>query len=59
MKISELVEKLEALKTSQDDLEVKVVETTSGDITEINDVNFSFLNGGEVHISVELDYEEG
>lgn len=54
MKASELIEKLRRL----DDLEVKVVETVSGDITEINDVNFSYLNGGEIHISVELEYED-
>lgn len=54
MKVSDLIAYLEPYK----ELDVKVVEAVSGDIADINNVSISHTNGGEVHIAIELEYED-
>lgn len=57
MKTGQLIEKIKSLDPSGE-VEVKVLEGVSGDITELNDVSFSHLNGGEIHLTIELEYED-
>jgi hypothetical protein len=58
MTVSELIQKLQEMAAAgQSEFEVKVLESVSGDLAEINAVNFSGLNGGEIHIAIELEYE--
>lgn len=58
MNVNELIRRLQEMSSNgQGEFEVKVLESVSGDLAEINNVNFSGLNGGEIHIAIELEYE--
>lgn len=60
MTLNELLEKLQETYHlgGRGDSEVKVLDSVSGEIVEITRVNFSHLNGGEIHIVIEMDPED-